>query len=200
VLVPLLSLGLFSTAVEQTIDPEPRVFANNTRVDVSSLGSGRVFFAGGGIEVSDGFGCDVRRTGRGASPLPFVLIAVDSRIVDKPSHDVYLGTPDKLDGAMYERLQSSDEGGEIASADSPSPCVCAWGRMSSLPVWTVQGPQRTGLVLLRSLGRSERSVLPSICHIDPSTGIGCSLVIEPLVAVVRSGNRIPWCRDLFRSL
>ncbi|KRX13090.1 hypothetical protein T07_5123 [Trichinella nelsoni] len=101
---------------------------------------------------------------------------------------------------MYERPQSSDEGGEIASADSPSPCVYAWGRTSSLPVWTVRGPQRTGHVLPGSLGRSERSALPSICHIDPSTGIGCSLAIGPPVAVVRSGNRIPWYRDLFRLL
>ncbi|KRZ49911.1 hypothetical protein T02_4350 [Trichinella nativa] len=42
---------------------EPRVLASNTRVDVSSLGSDRVFFAGGVVEVSDGFGCDVRRLG-----------------------------------------------------------------------------------------------------------------------------------------
>ncbi|XP_003367959.1 putative ferredoxin [Trichinella spiralis] len=178
----------------------PRILASNTRVNVSSLGSDRVFFAGGGIEVSDGFGCDVRRTGRGAPPLPFVLTTVGSGTVDIPLHDVYLGIPDRLDGEMYERLQSFDEGGEIASADSPSPCVYAWGTVFSLPVWTVQGPQRTGLVLLRSPGRSERSVLPSICHIDPSTGIGCSLAIGPPVAVVRSGNRIPWYRDLFRSL
>ncbi|XP_003366636.1 hypothetical protein Tsp_14570 [Trichinella spiralis] len=41
----------------------PRILASNTRVNVSSLGSDRVFFAGGGIEVSDGFGCDVRRLG-----------------------------------------------------------------------------------------------------------------------------------------
>ncbi|KRZ82214.1 hypothetical protein T08_16042 [Trichinella sp. T8] len=101
---------------------------------------------------------------------------------------------------MYERPQSSDEGGEIASADSPSPYVCAWGRMSSLPVWTVRGPQRTGLVLPGSLGRFEKLVRPPICHTDPSTGIGCSLAIEPPIAVVRSGNRIPWCRDLFRLL
>ncbi|KRY15721.1 hypothetical protein T12_16801 [Trichinella patagoniensis] len=101
---------------------------------------------------------------------------------------------------MYERLQSSDEGGEIASADSLSACAYAWGRISSLPVWTVRDPQRTELVLPGSLGRSERLVLPPICHIDPSTGIGCSLAIGTLAAVVPSGNRIPRYRDLFRSL
>ncbi|KRX69694.1 hypothetical protein T02_1217 [Trichinella nativa] len=101
---------------------------------------------------------------------------------------------------MCEKLQLSDAGSEVASADSRSACVYAWGRISSLPVWTVQGPQRTGLVLPGSLGKCEKSVLPSICHIDPSTGIGCSLAIGPPVAVVPSGNRIPWYRDLFRSL
>ncbi|XP_003366352.1 conserved hypothetical protein [Trichinella spiralis] len=113
---------------------------------------------------------------------------------------VHPGILDRLDGEMHERPQSSDKGGEIASADSPSPYVCAWRRMSSLPVWTVRGPQRTELVLPGSLGRSEKLVLPPICHTDPSTGIGCSLAIGPPVAVVRSGNRIPRCRDLFRSL
>ncbi|KRY77813.1 hypothetical protein T4A_5370 [Trichinella pseudospiralis] len=101
---------------------------------------------------------------------------------------------------MYERLQSSDEGGEIASADSLSACAYVWGRISSLHVWTVRGPQRTGLVLPGSLGRSERLVLTPICHIESSTGIGCSLAIGIPAAVVPSGSWIPRCQDLFQSL
>ncbi|KRZ50320.1 hypothetical protein T02_9188 [Trichinella nativa] len=80
-------------------------------------------------------------------PLLSALTTVGSGTVDIPLPGAHLGTPDRLDGEMYERLQSSDEGGEIASADSLSTCVYAWGRIFSLPVWTVRDPQRTGLVL-----------------------------------------------------
>ncbi|KRX35049.1 hypothetical protein T05_5472 [Trichinella murrelli] len=80
-------------------------------------------------------------------PLLSALTTVGSGTVDIPLPGAHHGTPDRLDGEMYERLQSSEEGGEIASADSLSTYVYAWGRIFSLPVWTVRDPQRTGLVL-----------------------------------------------------
>ncbi|KRZ75454.1 hypothetical protein T10_7576 [Trichinella papuae] len=69
--------------------------------------------------------------------------------------------------------------------------------MTSLFSWAIQSPRHTGLVLTKSPTRSARSALPTVSHIDPSTGIGHSSAVGPPVAAVPCGNRIPQCRDLF---